>query len=630
MNPFKKQYGGEDISVILKDHERYYSNNVLINKILESLRPDDFIIVGGGPVGLQTVIEMSKILQKDDEGKQPQFKRKICIIEKRESNERRQILYVEPAFWKDIPTQIKQYINEKGGLCLPPGKNNMLRCMNERDTNFEALKVADPPLSGYVRIDILQDGYYTYLMERDNVYICLFNQAADDTLTVLKRTHVKNIILSDGGGPASVSNKVFTGTSNYISPKVSNAIVLGFDCKIKQHSIDNYAKLLNREAGEDNVLLNQRQLLTFVSKRIDDPTTFSGYIGLQICDKSYCDIKSVMNINTKTYNKCLNPAEKQLERLRDIFMKKETAQDVCYKQSANTHERNPENCYKLPEGESPLERSFPEFALIQHALNLFTDVKMTAVSVFELTLSTAKEFYRRIDDQYYYLIGDAAFKTHFFTGTGLNRGFASSSILLQLLLKPDFNRELLATSFNLAQISMRNKLWKEQIPKFMFDLCKLHSICELKPAELSNEDKVVDIAQCFFDNTKKLFAQPAARRNKDIILWNGNRTLDNYNQFVDKLIDNAANYEKLLKLILNKDVVDTCAVSSLACDITPAEKISELTQILRTLQLPDFSGYNLNFTKYVGGGLSGGKKHRSRISIKRKLKRNHSRHNKSY
>ena len=129
-------------------------------------------------------------------------------------------------------------------------------------------------------------------------------------------------------------------------------------------------------------------------------------------------------------------------RLRDIFMKKETAQDVCYKQSANTHERNPENCYKLPEGESPLERSFPEFALIQHALNLFTDVKMTAVSVFELTLSTAKEFYRRIDDQYYYLIGDAAIKTHFFTGTGLNQGFASSKILLEI-----FFIIILCTSF---------------------------------------------------------------------------------------------------------------------------------------------------------------------------------------
>jgi hypothetical protein len=581
MAHFKKQYGGESICAILDGHERFHNTDQSIDVFLSTLTADDFIIVGGGPVGLQTVIEMSSILTKNK-----QFNRKICIIENRDMNERKQILLIEPVFWNEIPTQIKQYINIKGGLCLPPDKGHMFNCNNSMDINFEALKIQNNLLKGYVRIDILQDAYYTYVMGLANVYICLtIEHTAESILTSIKTTLVKNIILCDGGGPMSISKKIFQ-PDNFISAKVSNAVVLGFDCEITEQSKQNYEELLQRREY-DPELLNQRQLLTYVTKHLNEPNKYSGYIGLQICDKSYNDIKYVNNITKKTYADCPNTYDAQLQRLKDIFLQKKTENGLCYQESNTT--------------KSSAKTSFPEFALIQYALNLFSTFQMTSVYVFEITLSSAKEFYTRIANQYFYLIGDAAFKTHFFTGTGLNRGFASSKILLQLLLTLEFNREILATSFNLAQINMRNKLWKEQIPKFMFDLCNLSKVCNLKPHELDDQDSVTRVAKCFFEKSKKLFTKAALKnKNDEIILWNGNHVVDKYNEFVNKLIKNTKNYEELLKIILGKHVIDSY-------NLTTLEQIFSDFKSLPSTQE--------NFTTYEYG-----KKRRSRILIKRKFK----------
>lgn len=593
--------GGDAISMILRDNPRYYNDADNIVSFFNILAVNDFIIVGGGPVGLQTVIQMSEMLKKDDSGKKSEFKRKICIIEKRDSNERRQILFVEPMFWKDIPLEIKQYINMNGGLCLTVDK--LFNCINEPSTDFDSLNELENPPNGYVRIDILQDAYYAYLSKLENVYICLYDQDIDILFNEIKSTNVKNIILSDGGGLFSLSYKVFGGKPNYINIKISNAIVLGFDCNIKPDSIANYPELLQKKLGKDNELLNQRQLLTFVAKNLTNAGKYSGYIGLQLCDESYESISSVNSINKKNYKKCSNIAQKQLERLKDIYIGTETKEDDCYNITESTVH------HKL--------RTFPEFALIQHALNLFDNVEMTAVSVFEIKLSTAKQFYKRIGDQYYYLIGDAAYKTHFFTGTGLNRGFASSSILFQLLSKPDFNRELLGTSFNLAQMNMRNKLWKEQIPKYMFDLCKLHELCKLKPEDLENNEAVIRTANCFFENSRRLFSNPRKNEKGNIILWEGNNILEKYNTFINTLTENTKLYADLLKLILSEDIIDFCVIKTEHCELLEEEKSSKLTNILKNLNT-NFKETDKNFTNYEGG-----KKKQSRIS-KAIFKRKHS------
>ena len=610
----RSQFGGESIQEILSDCPRFNNGEVQVETFLNNLTPEDYIIVGGGPVGLQTVVQMSEILKKNEENKpvsdrkkkmSSQLQPKICIIEKRDSNERRQILFIEPMFWNEIHPEIKAYINNNGGLCLVKDKTRMLHCLNNNITDFSDKRL-DRYL-GYVRIDILQDAYYNYIKQLDNVYICLYDVAVDILLKKIKESKVKNIILSDGGGGGpkpSLSYRLFEG-SNYIRARVSNAVVLGFDCDINQHKINHYGELLQRRAGEDNILLNQRQLLTFVTKNVNEKNKFSGYIGLQICDKSYDAIRTINSINKNAYPDCKNIEEAKFNRMKDIYLQRDPQGD-CYKHSQNHAD--------------PKSQNFPEFVLIQHALNLFTNYKITSVSVFDLTLSSATQFYKRINDQYYFLIGDAAYKTHFFTGTGLNRGFASSSILLQLLLKPDFNRELLATSFNLAQIHMRNKLWKEQIPKFMFDLCNLHKTCNgIDPIDLNNEDLINEKAQCFFENSKKLFSQPAERKVNEIILWKGDINVTKYNEFINELTEKTTYYEKLLSLLLSDKIIDKCVTKSDKCPVNPEEKISELRTILNGLELDlKVKDKDTNFTISLDGGK---RKNSSRIS---KVKRHHS------
>lgn len=171
----------------------------------------------------------------------------------------------------------------------------------------------------------------------------------------------------------------------------------------------------------------------------DDLSTGSGYIGLQICKYSFnklnCYIKE-KNIGDN-YNRKI-----------DSFR-----------------------------GLEPDFGGIPEKILFNKVLELYEDIHYNSCSLIPISLRSAKDFYTRKGNQFYFLVGDSSFTTHFFTGTGMNRGFASSKILLSLLAQPTFNRELLATLYNLSQKKIRDKLWSEIIPKYMFNACKLINDC---------------------------------------------------------------------------------------------------------------------------------------------------------
>lgn len=585
-----EQYGGKNIDDIMKDHPRYYNTPSNFEVFIQTLNVNDFIIVGGGPVGLQTVVEMSKLLSSVTNRH-----RKICIIENRSLNTRRQIIFIEDRFWINIPHAIKKYIHDNNGLCITK-RDVMLNCYNQED-NYDNTDNR----SSYARIDILQDAYYAYLKGLENVHVCVLNSLeAARTIDLIMTTPVINIILSDGGGPKSISKFLFEDT-NFIQVKVSHVVVLGFDCNIKGGSHEKYSRHLDRHFP--NVPTDQRQLLTFFTRSKDDPNMGSGYIGLQICHSSYDNIKTVNNITSSAYKKCQDIPNARFERLRDIAKKIQTTNS---------------DCYNIAETTKPAEtRSFPEFALINHALNLFDDVRITAVEVFELKLGTAKQFYKRIGDKFFYLIGDSAYKTHFFTGTGLNRGFASSKILLDLLLNPNFNRELLAISFNMAQTNMRNILWKEQIPKYMFDLCRLHQYGSLTARDLDNDEAVTQASNEFFTHSKSLLnSQDSVTK-----IWNGDNPTKEYYNLINKLIENEGQHKQLLTLILGSEVLDDCTLPK--CTDTHSD-VTKLTELLDNFDLKLSSAKSeSDFTIYAKPGGN-----RRRLSKIRKLKRKQSKYNK--
>lgn len=99
------------------------------------------------------------------------------------------------------------------------------------------------------------------------------------------------------------------------------------------------------------------------------------------------------------------------------------------------------------------------------------DPKKTMIShnVFPLDINEAKTIYKEINKAKYYLVGDASYSTHYFSGTGLNFGFESAFMIARdlYLKKNDYQKYFDNTknirSFNIqtALLPKKDKLMKK-------------------------------------------------------------------------------------------------------------------------------------------------------------------------
>lgn len=79
------------------------SDPIFIEKI-KSISQSDFMIIGAGPVGLQTAIIMAEYLNSIKSTGS-----KIYIFEKRNVFNRKQVLWMDTYFWQSINEKIKRY-----------------------------------------------------------------------------------------------------------------------------------------------------------------------------------------------------------------------------------------------------------------------------------------------------------------------------------------------------------------------------------------------------------------------------------------------------------------------------------------------------------------------------------------
>ena len=440
------QLGGKRVDG-LKEKE------VIIKMLQNDVTHKDFIIVGGGPVGLHTAYELLKNINSAES--------KIYLFEKRLAT-RQQILWVDAKFWDSLPPEVKNYVQEHNGLCLykksssESDKKNPIRCYN---ANGEVLLSSDQYYAN-IKLDTLQNALETYMLNRyPSNFILVINFEVSAYL--LETCKCNNILICDGGGP--VSKEIIR---EKIELNISYAMVITFTCKLKcteDQSCDSerfdqivYEALYNSSHDEKI----QKSVITYLSKNNESINgVHHAYIGIQLSETTHEAFKTYVQQHTDKNNIISNTRER-MQYFTD---------------------------------------NFPEGTLYAYVVDkLYNEVDIPekgGISIFPITLQSAKEFYVRSNNKYYFLIGDSAFTTHFFTGTGMNRGFASSKLLTKILADYTFNREFLATIYSLSQKATRNKLWGDIIPPYLHDMAKTLDECKLETG--------TERADCIMKNSVK-------------------------------------------------------------------------------------------------------------------------------
>jgi flavin-dependent dehydrogenase len=195
---------------------------------------------------------------------------------------------------------------------------------------------------------------------------------------------------------------------------ISYAIVITFTCNLKEN---NYT-----QSDYNNLLLNQNSVVTYFSKPIIDNKS-NGYIGLQVSYETYEKLKKYKG------HELINNLKKEKEGI--IYSNIE---------------------YKL------YENIEPEYT-----------------GIFPINIQTATHFYTKIDNKNFFILGDAAYSTHFFSGLGMNRGMAAALKLYELM---DSNNENIGELYNIFQKNNRNTLWKDIIPQYLYPISETLDKCK--------------------------------------------------------------------------------------------------------------------------------------------------------
>ncbi len=303
---------------------------------------------------------------------------KIHIVEMRAKFIRKQILIVDDNFYNIIPLPAKRMIwgqNKKGCFIFEPRKDRFMRCYRSK---AKVLSYAS------VSIDILQTALYNYAKKtgitihrpsRNKMEYIRFNPQKN--MVYFKKPSEKNsttikykYLIGADGKNSEVREKVLR--TPYVNQRKNYDAQTGvFLLKIK--NIRTYKK----PSKIHHARIPQDRVRFFVTQQND------GYIGIGLSNKEFDTIVN-KNIRSKS------DLPLRLRRVIDQYL-------TLY-------------------GYDP------------------KDVIITGGSVFEIDLYKAKNVAKKIGNGYHFIVGDAAFNIHFFSGSGLNLGISTAQSLVKNLI----------------------------------------------------------------------------------------------------------------------------------------------------------------------------------------------------
>lgn len=365
----------------------------------------------------------------------------VVLWEPRAHFTRRQILYMSSEFWELVPDPVRQSLGANGGCAYD--QNPM---------------ICSPTKGKYVNILLgtFQEQMLAFLRSDFGDKIQVTPTAATlEQVELAARAATQDgqecaIVVADGGGRTSLVHELWArdqgpeqgGKPAFQYIHASNAAVVTFDA--------NVAPPEELDAATAALLF------------VDEPKQRAGvafrtlpnaaYIGVQLTDATTADLMR------------LDPAQ-----LLPAFL--QTAEGDLYK------------------------------TLLARAG--YRDVRGEAISVFPIHLKTARQFYYRLASAHVFVLGDAAFTTHFFTGTGMNRGLEVGKNLVDMLAQQPPSEW---PSYEQMVAAIRNALWDNVVPLWLPDMARAIAVCSAKHGP--GDDRSI----CTLEQSRTLTDQAAVGR----------------------------------------------------------------------------------------------------------------------
>lgn len=410
-------------------------------------------VVGAGPVGLMLTLWLA------EQGTS------VRLYEPRAAFDRPQIVYMEMTYWKRVPLVVKEALKIHGGLCYY--NDHPLVC---NDTTGTYINIQLGPfqthLSNYLRTTYphrvhFVPGLALFRSLCPHTSFRVHDEAKRrDVVERNERAHAEHmkhqhwvnqeedrrrrlrlsrppplplpssppppppplmhlVLVSDGGGKGSLVHDLWEASTGDRLHGVYQHIPLAF-AAVVTFCADVLPGPLNIDAA--SATNKQRAYVTW---RVLPNLC---YIGLKISEASFRILSST------------SPGLPDASRL--------------------------EQFRSLPEG-----RLFDEIVAQSGYMNM-SDISFRS---FPIQLQTAKQFYFPLAHAgHFFLVGDAAFTTDFFSGTGMNRGLATAERLLETICEKPVAQWV---RYNADVGAIRDALWDRVIPTYLANVEDLQSRC---------------------------------------------------------------------------------------------------------------------------------------------------------
>jgi len=427
----------------------YDENVAFLNKLTEK----DYSIIGAGPVGLWTALTLL----------QHSTLAKTVLFEIRIPN-RAQILHLFTRLWIDLPLKLRYMLEEEKAACFFIYKDGKT-CELEKN-----LKIDD--IHDYAIKFItskFQEVFYRYLIENypGRVKI-IYLQRKDPSVALYSDMHVggefniapQNIILCNGPSDRNILKYVRSKNKGSVdSIRISSPGSFMADDK-PDMAKKEFNKFYEIKVASALVNTFNGTLKRFPFKEEDAP--FLGKLSNQFF-----------------FRFMSTPPDPDNENKTNSYMAVQI--------SAASHAK-----LTAAGDKTAAIKELDEYKIMQYAKKKLFEINADGkviggedtdkIDEVPIKVSTAPKFFYNLDSKNYWIVGDAAFTTHFFTGTGLEYGFQSARLATTLLTLPTqldpIYSELKGYTYNNLLISMRNNLWTKEVASALINVPKIIAACK--------------------------------------------------------------------------------------------------------------------------------------------------------